>query len=95
VPIRRLSLEFTDMVKHRAHEALASWLRQAQACGVPQMRQFATGIGQDYDAVHAALLTPYSNGIIKGHINRLKFLKRQMDGRAGFQLLRTRVLNRC
>jgi hypothetical protein len=40
VPIRRLSLEFTDMVKHRAHEALASWLRQTQACGVPQMRQF-------------------------------------------------------
>ncbi|WP_338861955.1 ISL3 family transposase [Mycetohabitans rhizoxinica] len=93
--IRRLSLEFTDMVKRRAHQALASWLRQAQASSVPEMQRFAAGIGHDYDAVHAALLTPYSNGIVEGHVNRLKFLKRQMYGRAGFQLLRTRVLNRC
>ncbi|RKP46476.1 transposase [Trinickia fusca] len=93
--IRRLSVEFVDIVKHRAHNALASWLRQAQASGVPEMLRFATGISHDYDAVHAALLTPYSNGIVEGHVNRLKFLKRQMNGRAGFQLLRTRVLNRC
>ncbi|WP_235090426.1 ISL3 family transposase [Mycetohabitans sp. B3] len=95
VAIRRLSLEFTDIVKRRAHQALASWLRQAQASGVPEMQRFAAGIGHDYDAIHAALLTPYSNGIVEGHVNRLKFLKRQMYGRAGFQLLRTRVLNRC
>ncbi|MCG1055980.1 transposase [Mycetohabitans sp. B5] len=93
--IRRLSLEFTDMVKRRAHQALASWLRQAQASGVPEMQRFAAGIGHDYDAVHAALLTLYSNGIVEGHVNRLKLLKRQMYGRAGFQLLRTCVLNQC
>ncbi|WP_255779171.1 IS630 family transposase [Mycetohabitans sp. B8] len=93
--IRRLSLEFTDMVKRRAHQALASWLRQAQASGVPERQRFAAGIGHDYDAVHAARLTPYSNGIVEGHVNRLKLLKRQMYGRVGFQLLRTRVLNRC
>ena len=92
--LRRLSLEFVDVIRRRAHEALASWLRQAQASDVPEMRRFATGIGHDYDAVHAALLTPHSNGIVEGHVNRLKFLKRQMYGRAGFQLLRTRVLNR-
>ncbi|PPB84018.1 MULTISPECIES: transposase [Mycetohabitans] len=95
VAIRRLSLEFTDMVKRRAHQALASWLRQAQASGVPEIQRFAAGIGHDYDAVHAARLTPYSNGIVEGHVNRLKSLKHQMYDRAGFQLLRTRVLNRC
>ncbi|WP_443193606.1 transposase [Mycetohabitans sp. B46] len=84
-----------DDQKRRAHEALASWLRQAQASGVPEMQRFAAGIGHDYDAVHAALLTPYSNSIVESHINRLKLPKRQMYGRAGFQLLRTRVLNRC
>ncbi|MEJ2767080.1 transposase [Mycetohabitans sp. B46] len=93
--IRRRSLAFTDMVKRRAHQALASWLRQAQASGVPEMQWLAAGIGHDYDAVHAALLTPYSNGIVQGHVNRLKFLKRQNARRAGFQLLRTRVLNWC
>jgi transposase len=40
-------------------------------------------------------LTPYSNGLVEGHVNRLKFLKRQMYGRAGFKLLHARVLNRC
>ncbi|MCG1055193.1 transposase [Mycetohabitans sp. B5] len=65
---------------------MASWLRQAQASGVPEMQRFAAGIGHDDDAVHAARLTPYSNGIVEGHVNRLKFLKRQMYGRAGFQL---------
>jgi transposase len=29
-----------------------------------------------------------SNGPVEGHINRLKTLKRQMYGRAGFELLR-------
>jgi transposase len=52
--IRRLSLEFVDMVKRRAHDALAGWLRQARASGVSEMRRFAAGIGHDYDAVHAA-----------------------------------------
>jgi len=33
-----------------------------------------------------------SNGQTEGPINRLKAIKRQMDGRAGFQLLRARVL---
>ena len=34
-----------------------------------------------------------SNGPVEGHINRLKTLKRQMYGRAGFVLLMARVLN--
>ena len=31
-------------------------------------------------------------GPVEGHINRLKMIKRQMYGRAGFELLRARVL---
>jgi transposase len=37
-------------------------------------------------------LYPFSNGPVEGHINRLKTLKRQMYGRAGFELLRARLL---
>ena len=36
--------------------------------------------------------TAWSNGPVEGQINRLKLIQRQMYGRAGFQLLRTRVL---
>jgi len=39
-----------------------------------------------------AITTPWSNGPLEGQINRLKAIKRQMYGRAGFALLKARVL---
>ena len=54
-------------------------------------RYHARGL-QDLDAVRNALLLPWSNGQVEGQINRLKLIKRQMYGRAGFDLLRKRVL---
>jgi transposase len=46
----------------------------------------------DRDAVIAGLTLPWSSGVVEGHVNRTKMLKRQMFGRAGFSLLRKRVL---
>ena len=51
------------------------------------------GILHDEAAVRAALTFPWGNGISEGHVNRLKFLNRQMFGRATFALLRFRVLS--
>jgi transposase len=48
---------------------------------------------QDQAAVEAALSLEWSNGQVEGQVNRLKFLKRQMYGRASFDLLRARVLH--
>ncbi|WP_157991650.1 hypothetical protein, partial [Caldimonas tepidiphila] len=45
------------------------------------------------EAVVAALSMPWSSGQVEGQINRLKYLKRQMYGRAGLDLLRIRVLH--
>ena len=39
-----------------------------------------------------ALTEPWSNGKVEGQVNRLKAIKREMYGRAGFDLLRCRVL---
>jgi transposase len=38
------------------------------------------------------LSLPYSSGPVEGNVNRIKTLKRQMCGRASFDLLRKRVL---
>jgi transposase len=46
----------------------------------------------DLDAVTARLSLPISSGLVEGNVNRIKMLKRQMYGRAGFELLRKRVL---
>ena len=39
-----------------------------------------------------ALASEWNNGQTEGHVNRLKMIKRTMYGRAGFDLLRNRVL---
>lgn len=49
-------------------------------------------IDRDRDAVIAGLTLPWNSGAVEGHVNRIKMLKRQMFGRAGFALLRKRVL---
>ena len=56
------------------------------------MKNFASGLQQDYDAVKAAVSLKWSNGQVEGQVNRLKTIKRQMYGRVSFQLLRRRVL---
>ncbi|GHO61569.1 hypothetical protein KSC_004610 [Ktedonobacter sp. SOSP1-52] len=38
------------------------------------------------------LTLPPNNGFVEGHINKLKPVKRMGNGRAGFPLLRKRVL---
>jgi transposase len=54
--------------------------------------RFAYGLQKDISAVVAAIGTSWSSGQVEGQINRLKTIRRQMYGRAGSALLRTRVL---
>jgi transposase len=65
---------------------------QAEQSTVPEVRSFAVGLRHEYAAVAAALEYPWSKGPVEGHVNRLKTIKRQMYGRANFDLLKTRVL---
>src|SRR4051812_49699233 len=83
---------FAELIRKRSHETLAEWLARAEASPDPDLRRFAEGIRRDEAAVHAAVTKTWSNGPVEGHINRLKTIKRQMYGRAGFVLLRARVL---
>ncbi len=88
-----LAQQFVVMIKQRQAEQLDLWLAACSTHEVTQVRTFAVGIQQDYAAIRAALGTPWSNGQTEGQVNRLKFLKRQMYGRARFDLLRLRVLH--
>ncbi len=56
------------------------------------LHTLAAGIDHDRDAVIVGLALPWTSGSVEGHVNRIKVLKRQMFGRAGFALLRKRVL---
>lgn len=88
-----LAREFSRMVRNREAPLWSDWLTRATAPEVPTVfRRFAEGLRGDEGAVKAALSLPWSNGQLEGQINRLKTLKRQMYGRASFDLLRRRFL---
>jgi transposase len=90
----QLAQNFIRMVREREPAEFDGWLSQAQASGIAKLQSFATGLERDKAAVVAALTLPYSNGQVEGQVNRLKLIKRQMYGRANFDLLRQRVLAR-
>ena len=81
------------MVQQQQPAWLDPWLVSYRASGIDEVVQFAAGIERDYAAVRAALLLPWSNGQTEGQITRLKLIKRQMYGRAKFDLLRQKVLH--
>ena len=56
------------------------------------LTDFGAALRQDLPAVQAALDLPWTTSPVEGQINRLKLIKRAMYGRAGFNLLRSRVL---
>jgi transposase len=88
-----LSQEFVALLKERQVAALDGWLKRAKESRVAELSSFVNGIRRDYAAVRAACSLPWSNGTTEGQVNRLKFLKRQMFGRAHLDLLRVKVLH--
>jgi transposase len=85
---------FVEIVRQPQGERFDAWLMEVAAQGVAELRTFATGLQRDYAAVKAGLTLRHSNGQTEAQIQRLKLLKRQMYGKAGFELLRKRVLYR-
>jgi transposase len=79
-------------VRQRFDKALTPWLTAALDSGITELRQFAKGLVQDLAAVQAALSLPWSSGQVEEQVNRLKLIKRQMYGRANFDLLKLRFL---
>ena len=84
--------EFAKILTGRRGQQLDAWIAQASAGDQPDLRSFTAGLKRDYQAVLNGLTLPYSSGKYEGNVKRIKMLKRQMYGRAGFDLLRKRVL---
>lgn len=83
---KRLAL----LLRHKSEDLLTDIL---DAAGSTMLRPFVTELRKDIGAVQAALELPWTTSPVEGQISRLKMLKRTMYGRAGFSLLRARVLH--
>jgi transposase len=88
-----LAQQFLTIVRQRQVQRLDAWLRASAASNVVELQTFAAGLRQDYPCVRAALTHRWSTGPVEGHINRVKYVKRQMFGRAKLDLLRQRILH--
>ena len=66
--------------------------REGGTAGIMAISKFVRQLKRDQEVVENAVSQVWSTGPVEGHINRLKTVKRQMYGRAGFELLRSRVL---
>ena len=87
-----LAEEFVAIIREGQAERFDPWLAQARDSALPAFRNFARKIDSDYDAVRGAVTSPWSTGQVEGQINRLKMIKRQMFGRASFDLLNRRFI---
>ncbi|MCW3789689.1 ISL3 family transposase [Plebeiibacterium sediminum] len=56
------------------------------------LTSFANGLMSDIKAVKNGINLHWSNGAVEGHVNRIKSKKRQMYGRAKFDLLRRKII---
>jgi transposase len=74
------------LVRGRRGEALEAWIAQAPQSGIDALGRFARGLQEDLAAVTAGLTLSWRQGPVEGQITRLKWLKRQRYGRAGFAL---------
>ena len=90
---QQLALEFYRILKTQNKSQLSSWFTRVHESGSAELRRVATGMEADVAAICEAISSRWSNGVVEGHVNRLKMLKRQMYGRAGFELLRQRVMS--
>ncbi len=92
LPLRKIALAFRDVFATTDSAVLLAWIQDIKRCEFGPLVRFAYGLQKDVVAVTAAVETEWSNGQTEGQINRLKAIKRQMYGRAGFPYLRARVL---
>lgn len=90
---QQLALEFYRILKTQNKSQLSSWFTRVHESGSAEFWRVAAGMEADAAAICEAISSRWSNGVAEGHVNRLKMLKRQMYGRAGFELLRQRVMS--
>ena len=84
---------FRRLLHQHQGSLLNDWIADCQASGIPELAQFAVGLLREYEWVVAGITYAESSGMVEGFVNKVKMVKRIMFGKAGFPLLRQRVLH--
>ncbi|MFD7164817.1 transposase [Streptomyces violascens] len=84
--------DFGEILTDRLGSPPPTWIDAVDASQLPGLTGFALHLLRDLDAVTAGLTPDWNSGSIEGAVNRLKKIKRQLYGRAGFEVLRKMIL---
>ena len=87
-----LARDFRNLTENKLGNQLRGWIERVQHSGISEITAFANGLLRDYQSIENAINLPWSNGPVEGNVNKLKTIKRQMYGRASFELLRKRLV---
>jgi transposase len=90
--LRDCIVSFKNILKGNIPEALDDWMDRMEKFNIRGLNSFINGLKKDLIAVKNAISYTWTNGLVEGNVNRLKNKKREMYGRAGFELLRRKVI---
>ncbi len=77
--------------RERCGRELDEWVAEVHNTGPPELRALGRNLRRDWNAVHGGLTERWSSGSMEGNVNKLKVTKRQMFGRARFDLPRAHL----
>ncbi|MGW6356342.1 ISL3 family transposase [Streptomyces sp. NPDC055092] len=86
--------DFATMMRDLTGSELPAWMERVEHDDLPALHSLVNGLRRDQDAVIAGLSSSWSSGQVEGQNTRVKRIKRDGYGRANFDLLRTRILQR-
>jgi transposase len=90
--MRHLVLSFRGILCNGKVTSLRNWVKKSGRNGNPTDQRVCAAIEEGLGSGGKRGGAGVGYGPVEGHINRLKTLKRQMYGRAKFELLRARTL---
>jgi transposase len=88
-----LAQDFGRLLRQREGSLrLEQWKTAVRESGIAELIGFVDGLADDAEAVSNGCSMTWSNGMVEGFVNKVKWIKRSSYGQAGFPLLQRRVL---
>ena len=84
--------EFRSLRRARSESGYGKWREKVAQSELKELQSLAQGLLKDEAAVRAAFTSEWNNGQVEGQVNKVKRVKRTMNGRASFPLLRARLV---
>jgi hypothetical protein len=90
--LKDIVLKFRQVLNGKDPGWIAEFIETATKSSFASIVSLGNGMKRDIDAIKNSILYTMTNAVLEGNINRLKMIKRTMYGRAGYDLLRAKVL---